>query len=90
MDEPTAGRPGDPRADASQQAASRPSDTVVGALTADPIIQAMADEVDERTVDLRSFDFIGGAYREYRRRGGRLETYLGGPAEAIRRLKHQR
>lgn len=69
--------------------AKRDEDTVVTALTADPIIRATASEVTDEA-ELTSFVFIGAAYREYRRRGGRIETYLGGPAAAIRQLKHPR
>lgn len=58
-------------------------------LAADPIIRAMASEVTDEA-DLTSFVFIGAAYREYRRRGGRIETYVGGPAAAIRRLNDRR
>ena len=62
------------------------NDTVVGALMADPIIQTMATEISDGT-DLKTFQFIGAAYKEYRRRGGHVQTHVGGPAEAIRRLK---
>jgi len=60
---------------------------VIAALMADPIIQAMASEIEGVEADLKSFTFIGAAHREYRRRGGQEPTHVGGPAEAIRRLR---
>ncbi|HVW32777.1 MAG TPA: hypothetical protein VHL53_09595 [Acidimicrobiia bacterium] len=65
-----------------------PNNTAVAALMADAIIEAMATEISDDT-DLKAFRFISAAYQEYRRRGGHVPTHLGGPAEAIRRLKRR-
>jgi hypothetical protein len=60
------------------------------ALMADPIIRDMAEGVRHMaTWDLAHadgaprFEFMNGALREYKRRGGTIPTHIGGPAEAI-------
>jgi hypothetical protein len=61
------------------------------ALAKDPIIQAMATElsnldlVAEATHESGNprYEFMLGALREYKRRGGTIQTHIGGPAEAI-------
>lgn len=62
------------------------------ALMADPIIVAMAEELEglpwhkdlcheDRTTP--RFEFMMGALDEYKRRGGTIGSHIGGPAEAI-------
>lgn len=52
-------------------------------LVNDPILGAMAREIPDG-FDLETHEFMMGALREYRTRGGEVETHIGGPAEAIR------
>lgn len=61
-------------------------DTVL-MLMKDPIIIDMAGGVYGMEPDnLKGFSFINAALQEYNKRGGQIETHIGGPAEAIRRL----
>jgi hypothetical protein len=68
------------------------------ALMKDPIIIAMADEIpkghevangDSVSADL-NWQFIRAALDTYHRRGGKIETHIGGPSTAIRRLVEAR
>jgi len=61
------------------------------ALIKDPVIQAMAEDM-EGVLDWDSylhasgrpnFNFMLGALKEYKRRGGTIQTHIGGPAESI-------
>lgn len=58
------------------------------ALMVDPIIVAMAAEIPD-DVDLTQSALMNAALREYNARGGTVATHIGGPIEAIRRLKGQ-
>jgi len=55
-------------------------------LKADPIIQEMAASVPDK-FDVTSWDFMIRSLEEYQKRGGTIETHIGGPAEAIEALK---
>ena len=64
-------------------------DAVERALEADPVIQRMYRELENAGYDLPDldgWDFIQAALQEYRRRGGTVQTHIGGPAAAIRHL----
>lgn len=72
-------------------------------LVADPIIQAMAAEIQQRVTleealayfthngtrrgtdegDGPTHRFMGQALDEYKKRGGTVDTHIGGPAEAV-------
>jgi hypothetical protein len=60
------------------------------ALAADPIIRAMADGVRHMTRPELAhedgtplYEFMSRASDEYHNRGGKIQTHIGGPAEAI-------
>ena len=55
-------------------------------LIEDNIIQDMTDECPNG-LNFKDFGFITGALAEYKKRGGNVETHIGGPAEAIEILK---
>jgi hypothetical protein len=60
-------------------------------LKRDPIIQKMADELkDAWAVRTDTWEFNSSALYEYHKRGGKVETHIGGPAEAIRELVEER
>lgn len=70
-------------------------DVTVSALKADPIIQAMVKGlVNDPSIEAKTAvhnlittgwapGFMQVALREYQARGGKVETHIGGPAEAI-------
>jgi hypothetical protein len=61
-------------------------DETVRKLCEDPIIICMAMEVPDDT-EMYGSGFLMSALREYQARGGKIQTHIGGPAEAIRLLK---
>ncbi len=64
---------------------ARHYEQVVALLMRDPILVEMAREVPLLAVEKSGF--IERAWHEYRRRGGTIKGHLGGPGEAICRLK---
>lgn len=64
----------------------------VEALKADPIIQAMVDELPPGfdPAITETWGFVRGASFEYGARGGRDGRSIGGPARAIRALLEER
>ena len=61
-------------------------DDTVQALIKDPIITAMASVIPD-CVDLEDGNVMQAALGEYRRRGGKISSHIGGPIEAIRAIK---
>lgn len=64
-------------------------DERVAELMADPIIQGMADQVP-LDIDLDTHERMMGALNEYRLRGGKISSHIGGPIEAITKLRDRR
>lgn len=57
--------------------------TTVKALAESEIIIAMAHSLPD-DFDLESHEFMMNARRTYKERGGKVDSHIGGPAEAIR------
>lgn len=57
------------------------------ALAKDTIIIQMAAEIPA-TLDCGGWNFMQIALDEYHNRGGKIPTHIGGPANAIKRLKN--
>jgi hypothetical protein len=54
-------------------------------LKADPILQGMVQELRDDDVCACQVD-MNAALQEYKRRGGTVQTHIGGPVQAIREL----
>lgn len=64
----------------------------VAALEADPIIIEMAATITKADVagGIHGTGFMQAALGEYNRRGGKIQTHIGGPAEAIAEIVNAR
>lgn len=63
-------------------------DEAVENLIADPIIQQMAAEIPPEDIHFtEKNEFMQIALSEYRNRGGKVDCHIGGPSEAIRKIK---
>lgn len=64
----------------------------IAALKADPIIIEMAATITKADVagGIHGTGFMQAALAEYNRRGGRVNTHIGGPAEAIAEIVNDR